>query len=243
MNPLRGGVDLHIHTTFSDGSGTIEDVLRVGGQKGIKVMAITDHYSEFVPLPKRMARGQLPTYLNALEGIGVLKGVEVEILEDGSASISKSVAEPLDLVIGGLHILHGIVFWYDPAPIWNPTAFVEEVRTNLIKAMETSLLDVIAHVTWLPEAIRSQTEHLISKEWVESVIRAACDHGVAIELNGAWKVPDEDFVRECVHQGATLSVGSDAHFASMVGDVEYSFEVMRRVGVSPDSLFIPKPKL
>lgn len=242
MSCLDGKVDLHIHTTFSDGRSSVQDVISVGRLKGIKVMAITDHYNEFVKLPKRLTREQLITYRSALEGTGVLKGVEADILEDGSVSVSKRTAESMDLVIGGLHALHGLTFWYDTAPIWNPTALAEDMRITLIKAMETGLLDIIAHVTWLPEAIQPQTGSLVTKEWIESVVRAACDNGVAVELNGAWKVPDEEFVRECVHQGVMLSAGSDAHSARMVGDVEYPFELMRRIGVPADSLFIPKSK-
>lgn len=242
MGLLDGKVDLHIHTTFSDGRSSIQEVISVGRLKGIKVMAITDHYNEFSNFSKRLARDQFASYLSALEGTGVLRGVEADIFEDGSVSVSEKTAESIDLVIGGMHMLHGVAFWYDTTPILNPTAFAEDTRLTLIKAIETGLLDVIAHVTWLPETIRPQTGSLVTKEWIRSVVRAACDNSVAIELSGAWKVPDEEFVRECVHQGAMLSVGSDAHSANMVGNVEYSIDVIRSVGVSPDLLFIPKLK-
>ncbi|MFH0897883.1 MAG: PHP domain-containing protein [Candidatus Bathyarchaeota archaeon] len=242
MGYIDDKVDLHIHTTFSDGRSSIQEVISVGRLKGIKVMAITDHYNEFFKVSNRFSRDQLAYYLSALEGTGVLKGVETDIFEDGSISISKSTAEFMDLVIGGLHVLHGVFFWYDTKPILNPAAFVEDTRITLIKAMETGLLNIIAHVTWLPESIRPQTGSLVTKEWIKSVVKAACDNSVAIELSGAWKVPDEDFARECVHQGAMLSAGSDAHSARMVGHVEYSFELMKRIEAPPNFLFIPKPK-
>ncbi|MFQ6075448.1 MAG: PHP domain-containing protein [Candidatus Bathyarchaeia archaeon] len=235
-------VDLHIHTTFSDGRCSVDEVVTAARLKGLRVVAITDHYSEYKPLPKRMTRAQLPTYLTTLEGRGVLRGVEAEVLEDGGVSMSEEVSRLCDVVIGGLHILGDRVFWYDPQPIWNPRAFVEEMRTVLIKAMETGLLDIVAHVTWLPEAIRPQTHRLLTKEWVGSIIDAASDNGIAIEISGAWRVPDEEFVRECVRHGVKLSVGSDAHNAKMVGDVRYPLEVLGRVGAPDDSLFLPNVK-
>ena len=197
-------VDLHIHTTFSDGRSSIQEVINAGRLKGIKILAITDHYNEFFNFPRGLARNQFASYLTTLEGIGVIKGIETDIFEDGSLSISKNTAKALDLVIGGLHQLHEVAFWYDTMPILNPKAFAEDMRLTLIKAMETGLLDIIAHVTWLPETIRPQTDSVITKEWIKSVVRAACDNHVAIELSGAWKVPDEEFVRECLRQGVML---------------------------------------
>lgn len=243
MTPPFDKIDLHIHTIFSDGRSSVDEAVKAARLKGLRVVAITDHYSEFKPLPKRMTRAQLPTYLTTLEGVGVLKGVEAEVLEDGGVSMSAETRRLCDVVIGGLHILGNRVFWYDPQPILDPRAFVEEMRRVLIRAMETGLLDIVAHVTWLPEAIRPQTHQLTDKEWAKSIIDAASDNGVAIEISGAWMVPDEGFVRECIRQGVRLSMGSDAHNANMVGDVRYPLEVLKRVGAPEDSLFLPKVEM
>jgi histidinol phosphatase-like PHP family hydrolase len=242
MKNFGNKLDLHIHTTFSDGRSSIQEVINVGRLKRIKIMAITDHYNEFVDMPKRLTKNQFATYLSALEGTGVLKGVEADIFEDGSVSISKNTAKSIDLVLGGLHKLHNITFWHDITPILNPKAFVEDMRVILINAMETGLLNVLAHVTWLPETIRSQTGTLITKEWIRSVVKTACNNKVAIELSGAWEVPNEGFIRECISQGAILSTGSDAHSADMVGNIEYSLELLKNTGVTFDSLFLPQKK-
>ena len=231
-------IDLHIHTSFSDGVCSVKDVVKTAQTKRLNVFAITDHFNEFHELPKRMPKSQLKTYLNTLNDAGVIKGVEAEILSDG-VSISKQTANLCALVLGGLHILHDRVFWYDNQPIWDPKSFVEDVRVTLIKALESDLIDVLVHPTWLPEDIRPQTEKLITKDWIESVVDAASDHEVAIEISGAWKVPDEFFIRECLGKGVKLSVGSDAHNASMIGDVRYAVNLLKRVNASSDSIFLP----
>lgn len=238
--PSAKKIDLHIHTTFSDGNCTVEEAVKTAEVKGLRVVAITDHYSELQNLPKRMVQGQLPRYLQSLEGFNVLKGVEAEILPDGTPSLSKENADLLDIVIGGLHIIQGIVFWSDSTPIWNPRGFVEDIRVAFIKAMESGLLDVIAHATWLPETIRGETSSLITDAWIESVVDAASDCGVAVELNGAWKVPDERFVNECLRRGVKLSIGSDAHFPSMVGEVGYAVDMLKNLNVPDNLIFLPR---
>lgn len=105
--------------------------------------------------------------------------------------------------------------------------------------MESHLIDVIAHVTWLPEAIRSESDKLITDDWMRNVVKSASDYGVAIEINSAWNVPNERFVKECIHQGVKLSIGSDAHEVSQVGEVPYAIKILNRLNVTNDLVFIP----
>ena len=120
-------VDLHIHTCFSDGTCSVGEVVDTSRAKGLGTFAITDHYSEFSDLPPRMPKEQFVSYLSALDHAGVIKGVEVDVLTDG-VSITAQSTKLCDLVLGGLHMLQGIIFWSDYRPILNPASFVENVR-------------------------------------------------------------------------------------------------------------------
>lgn len=233
-------IDLHIHTSFSDSRSSLEDVVRAIKRKGLRIAAVTDHFSEFQILPKRMNKGELQEYLEVLERFPVIKGVEVDIFGDGTVSISKKNAHLFNIVVGGLHMLNERGFWHDPRPIWNPKKFVEDVRIALVKSMESRLIDVIAHITWLPDAIRAESDNLITDDWTKSVVQSASDYGVAIELSGAWNVPNEDFVKECLRQGVKLSIGSDAHDASKVGEVAYAVEMLKSLDVVNDLIYLPK---
>jgi histidinol phosphatase-like PHP family hydrolase len=108
--------------------------------------------------------------------------------------------------------------------------------------MESQMIDVLVHVTWLPEAIRSQSKKLITQEWMKSLILTALDNNVAIELSGAWEVPNVEFVRLCLKQGVKVSVGSDAHTVKEIGNVVYPLKILNLVKVKVEDLFIPKGK-
>jgi putative hydrolase len=232
-------MDLHTHTNFSDGAFSIEEALRVSYDKSLELIAITDHYSEFRALPKRMSKSELPKYLGSMKSIHVIKGLEVDILADGVVSISPETKNNFEIVIGGIHFYQKRKFWGPSAPILNVKAFVEAIRVAYIKAIESKLLDVIAHITWLPRSIRRRTDDLINKTWIRSVVEAASDLGVAIELSGRWKVPKKRFVEECVRQGVKLSLGSDAHRLSELGKTDYGITLLEKHHVPNDLIYVP----
>lgn len=236
-------IDLHIHTSFSDGKGSAEEVAGAARRRGLALFAITDHYEESSGSQQRkVSRAGLPEYLSAVDGAGALRGVEVEIHEDGTPSISSAARAHMDLVIGGIHRLRGVVFWDDPTPVLDPRAFLEALRIAAIGAMESGLLDVLAHPTWLPEDLRPESKRLLTPDWARSLIRAAADNGVAMEASGVWRVPDEWFLRECLRQGVKVSVGSDAHDPGSVGQTAYAVGLLRAIGAGPEDLFLPAPR-
>lgn len=233
-------IDLHMHTRFSDGVSSVDEILAAVEVKGLTVAAITDHFSEFENLPKRMTKNRLKEYLSSLEGFKLLKGVEAEILGDGSVSISNTTLSLLDIVIGGLHSIHGIGFWGDNTPILDQSKYMDAIRVAIIKAMESRKLDIIAHVMRIPETLQFEYSDSIWDEWTKSVVRSASDNNVAVELSGAWKIPDERFVKECLSQGVKLSLGSDAHSSKTVGETSYGIEMLKRLKIDRNLIFMPK---
>lgn len=235
-------MDLHIHTNFSDGNITIPQLLHTIEVKNLTLAAVTDHYSEYSRIKNRIFGNEIFGYLDALKGTGLLKGVEAEIFSDGSVSISKQRSKMCDVILGGIHSLDGIHFWRDLQPILNPTRYIDRIRIALEAGMESRIIDVLVHVTWLPEAIRSQSKKLISQEWMESLINTASDNNVAIELNGAWEVPSAEFVLLCLKYGVKVSVGSDAHTMREIGNVTYPLKILKIVKANVEDLLIPKIK-
>jgi len=239
LSRLLNKIDLHTHTTFSDGSCSVEDVVQMARVRGLEFVAVTDHYSEAQELPKRMRKAQILGYLDALNGLPLLRGVEVEIFGDGTVSISSETARLFDLVIGGVHNLNDRVFWGDSRPIWNPPQFMKDLSRALIKGMETGLIDVLAHPTWLPEAIRPAATSLVTADWISEVVDAARSCEVAMEVSGAWRVPEESFVQKCLDRGVELSIGSDAHNVNMVGETGYAVDLLRKTGAEAKDVFLP----
>ncbi|MFH0749054.1 MAG: PHP domain-containing protein [Candidatus Bathyarchaeota archaeon] len=233
-------IDLHIHTTFSDGACSIEQIMSLPVVKNLQIIAITDHYCEFLFLTNRMTKHSLSKYLPILENFNLLKGIEVDILDDGLVAISRASLFMFDVVIGGLHSVCGINLWNDFTSILNPSKYMETLRVALIKAMESKKLDIIAHITRLPETLHSEHSKLFTDDWIESVVKSASDNNVAIELSGAWKIPDERFITKCLNYGVKMSLGSDAHTCKMIGKTGYGVEMWKRLDICKDCLFLPK---
>jgi histidinol phosphatase-like PHP family hydrolase len=239
MQSLRC-VDLHIHTKFSDGKLSLDEAYRVAHVKGLKYIAITDHYSEFSALPNRMSKRDLGGYLESLGRVPAFKGLEVEIMEDGSVSMSEKTGNDFDVIVGGLHSIHSVRFSRDLTPILDAKGFLDDARVTLIKAMESRCLDVLAHVTWFPPSLFSRMRKVVDAEWIASVIEAASDFGVAIELNGRWRLPNEDWVKRCVHRGVQLSLGSDAHTMHAIGNTDHGVRLLTDLQVPKDLVYLPR---
>lgn len=234
-------VDLHIHSIFSDGESTVADIARMVKVKKLDMAGLADHYSSGPGGERgRMGSNRLKRYLSEVQAASLLKGVEVDIYEDGDLSLDPSEKPLFDYVIAGVHKMAGIAFWGDPTPIPDPKGFVENMRVVIIEAMESKVIDVIAHLTWLPEDIRGMASSLITDDWVDSVVRTAASLGVAIEINGSWTVPDEQVVKKCLKEGVKLSMGSDAHRASDVGNIKYPLTLLSRLGAGLDDLYLPR---
>lgn len=234
--------DFHIHTTYSDGETVVSEIPREAKIKGLELVGVADHFSSRsdLPMPHHLRPNSLPAYLDELDSLNLLKGVEASILEGGKPTITIEDRRKLDYVLAGVHSLRGIDFWNDPTPVFNPREFVEDLRITLISTMETRLIDVIVHPTWLPESIRGLDSTLFSLDWIDSIATAASSHKVAIEVSGSWSVPSPEFVRRCLHHGVKIALGSDSHRPEEIGNLKYPLEILRLLGASREQLFRPR---
>jgi putative hydrolase len=231
-------IDMHLHTKFSDGNCSIDTVLSCAQARGLKAVAITDHYSDKQTLPGRMKSSDVEAYLKMLKPFNVIKGVEVDLFPQGP-SISKQTTDTFDVVAGGLHQVDDVVFGcYYPKKI-DVKSFVETVRLTMIKAVESDLIDVLVHPLWFPETIRSQAKQLITKDWIDSLLDSVTDHQVALEINGSWRVPNRHVVKECLKRGIKVSIGSDSHDKYTVGNTAYPLRLLKELGATVEDVFCP----
>jgi len=137
LNNIKG--DLHIHTTFSDGINSIEEMARSAYNLGYEYIAFTDH-SNTIPLLKGLDTQKLKLYFKEIDRVNslynnfkILKGMEVDILEDGTLAIDNKILEQLDFVIGAIHTKFKLS---------------KKAQTNrLLKAIKNPNLHAIAHLT------------------------------------------------------------------------------------------------
>ncbi|UCE81404.1 MAG: DNA polymerase/3'-5' exonuclease PolX [Methanobacteriota archaeon] len=193
--------DFHVHTDWSDGSETIDDIVTASKARGYDYVAITDHTQSLT-----IANGLSPTRVRrqikavrqvekAHEGsIRVFAGTEVDILADGSLDLPSDVLKELDIVIASVHSRLKM------AP--------RELTTRVVTAIESGLVDILGHPTG-----RIIGRREASQMNLEKVLEAAEENGVAMEINS---FPDRLDLRDAhcrlaKDRGVMMAIGTDSH--------------------------------
>lgn len=241
MSTLFPITDLHVHSVYSDGSMTVDEILEAAARKGYAV-GISDHAS---PEDKIVHDAHLLAYMDALEKYPVYRSVEMDV--ELGANLSVACLSRLDYVIVGIHYLTmgGIqTFFWDPlAEVSDPEGCVETYLDAAERAMAGMRMDIFAHPTLLPLALRSDSAGLWTEARVARLVQAAVKNRVALEISGHWRVPERAVIEEGLRQGATFALGSDGHGPDSMCDLEYPLDMVRTLGIGPHQIFQPSRSL
>lgn len=198
LGDLRG--DLHIHSSASDGHATLAEMAEAARARGLSYLAVTEHSRRLGIAhgldAKRLGR-QLDEIdkLNArLKGITLLKGIEVDILEDGSLDLPDSVLTRLDLVVGAIHSHFDL-----------PEA---RQTKRILKAFERPHFTILAHPSGRLLGQRESCRIDMAK-----VIAAARQRPCYLELNAQPERLDliDIFCQAAKAEGVLVAINSDAH--------------------------------
>jgi DNA polymerase (family 10) len=195
---LRG--DLHIHTKVSDGFNTIEEMAEAGKKQGFEYIAITEHSSRLAiarGLDSRQLLQQCEVIdrLNEkIKGIMILKGIEVDILEDGRLDLPDAVLGKLDLVAGAIHSHFDL-----------PRKRQTE---RILRAMDHPHFTILAH----PSGRIINKREPCDVDMIR-IIRKAYQRGCFLELNAHPKRLDmlDIYCQIARDEGVMVSINSDAH--------------------------------
>lgn len=229
--------DLHTHTTYSHGKGSILQNTAAAAAKGLKQIAISDHgyrhmlfAAKFRDLPRMKREAQ--EAMDRFPDVQVLIGVEANIYSsDGKVDVSPSQREALDLVIGGFHKMvfpAGFLdfFRFFTAAQWGDWfgfgASAKKIFTqSIVCALRSGILDVLTHPNYgiLCDAAE--------------VARAAADYGVLIEINGRHNSLSDEDLCKMASLGARFIINSDAHRPEDVGNFSVALAQAERVGLCP----------
>jgi DNA polymerase (family 10) len=203
-------MDLHMHTTWSDGKLSVLEMARAAQAGGMRACAITDH-----SVSLGIANGlsierlleQAAEVRAADEAMGsdfrVLHGTEMEIRADGTLDFPDDVLEALDFVIASLH-----------TSLNQPR---EQVTQRMLNAIQNPHVDMIAHPTGrlLPDRAGADLD-------MDAILAAAAQTGTILEINAHWQRLDlrDIHVRRAVELGVRLAINTDAH---RVSDFDHRF--------------------
>ena len=192
--------DLHVHTRATDGNASIEEMALAAKQAGLKYLAITDH-SQRLTIVHGLDRKRLQKQLEEIDkvnskltGITILKGIEVDILEDGSLDLPDSILSKLDLVIGAVHTKFKVSR--------------KKQTARILRAMDHKYFSILAHPSG-----RLLEEREAYEVDMPRVIEAARQRGCYLELNSQPQRLDliDTYCQLAKEQGVLISINSDGH--------------------------------
>ncbi|MDI6839724.1 MAG: DNA polymerase/3'-5' exonuclease PolX [bacterium] len=214
--------DLHIHSKYSDGSHSIEEIAEFAKNLGYSYIAITDH-SKSARYAGGIDEKELKRQAEEIEkaerkfGIRILKGIEVELKKDGTIDFADSILENLDIVIAAIH------------------TFPKEMDMTpaIIAACRNQWVDIIAHPTG---RLISRREGY--KVDMDKVIKAAGETNTLLELNCYYDRLDLSDInaKRAKDGGVKLVLGSDAHSLGMLRSIRFGVGVARRAWLSKDDI-------
>lgn len=206
--------DLHVHSRYSDGTATIEEIATRAQEFGYEWICISDH-SKSVKFARGLSEERLMKQIEEIEkvnkklkGIRVLKGIEMDILQDGSLDYPDEILKRLDVVIAAVHI-----------------GFKKEVTKRMMAAMENPNVDIIAHPTG--RLISSREGYEVD---LEKVMKKAAETNTALEINAYFDRLDLNDVncKRAKELGVKLTIGTDAHNLGMLWYAKLGVGVARR---------------
>lgn len=218
---IRG--DLHVHSNWSDGSASLEELAEEAVRLGYSYLAVTDH-SKSMKIAHGLDEERLLKQVEAVKelnrrfkGFRLLSGVEVDILPDGSLDISDEVLRELDWVVASVH-----------------SRFNEDATERLIAAIRNPYVTCIGH----PSGRIIFQREAYPVDW-DRVFEAAAETGTALEINAHEDRLDLNDVlaRKAVKEyGVKLAVGTDAHHPGQLWMMRLGVGVARRAWLTKDDV-------
>lgn len=228
LSDIQG--DLHMHTVASDGANSVEEMALAARKLGRKYIAITDH-SKAVTVANGLDEERMLQHMKEIDkidkkvkGIHVLKGVELDILKDGSLDLDPSVLKRMDVVVGSVHSYFDLD--------------VDAMTKRIIQAIETGFIDIVGHPTG--RIIGTRSPYAVD---IEKVMDAAKANRVAMELNAYPNRLDlnDIYCKMARDKGVSIVISTDAHGVDQQKNIIYGVYEARRGWLEKKHVLNTKP--
>ena len=213
----------HVHTNFSDGGETLENMARAAREMGLQYIGISDHsrsayYAGGLQIEDIKKQHELIDKFNEkLKPFHIFKGIEADILPDGSLDYDEKTLARFDFVIAAVHSNFNM-----PA---------REMTARLKKALQNKYATMLAHPTG--RLLLSREPYAVN---LEEVIDTAAKFGKAVELNANAHRLDLDW-RHCIYakrKGVKIAINPDAHQIAGLRDVSFGVKIARKGWLSSE---------
>jgi DNA polymerase (family 10) len=215
IQDLRG--TFHVHTDASDGTDNLEAIASAARRMGLEYVGIADH-SKSAYYARGLSTDDVRRQWDAIDEFNAgstdfcfFKGIESDILPDGSLDYDEELLSGFDFVVGSIHSLF--------------TMAQADMERRIIKAMANPYITILGHPTGrlLLERDGYQVD-------MRTIIQAAAEHHVVIELNASPYRLDIDwrYLKQAKEKGAMISINPDAHSAIGLGELFYGLGIARK---------------
>ncbi len=209
--------DLHAHTTATDGRHSLKDMAEAARRRGLQYLAITDHSRRLTMAkgldPARLLRqiGEIDRLNATLSGLTILKGIEVDILEDGKLDLPDDVLSRLDLVVGAVHSRFNLP--------------KQKQTERIMRAMAHPHFSILAHPSGRLIGRRDPYEVDMLR-----IIRKARERGCFLEVNAHPERLDltDIHCQMAKEEGVMLAINTDAHSTGDLENGRYGIAQARR---------------
>ncbi|MBH22887.1 MAG: DNA polymerase III [Myxococcales bacterium] len=223
LGDIRG--DLHMHTTASDGRHSIEEMARAALDMGYAYIAITDH-SQASTVANGLSPERLERHMEAIDevnaqidGIEVLKGIEVDILRDGELDLPHDLLKRLDYVVASVHS--------------SMKLDRDAMTQRVIRAIASGCVHCVGHPTGRILGGRDPFELDL-----DAVIEACLEHRVALEINASYGRLDltDTHARMAADAGVPLIISTDSHTTEGLDQMIFGVKVAQRAWLAPEQV-------
>ncbi|MGZ5472462.1 MAG: helix-hairpin-helix domain-containing protein [Thermoanaerobaculia bacterium] len=227
VDHLRG--TFHVHTTFSDGRNTVQEMLSAARQRGWEYVGISDHskvayYAGGLTEEKlKEQHAEIARHEKSVAPMRVFRGTEADILPDGTMDYGPKVLATFDFVVASVHSQFQMN--------------EEQMTERILRAMDDPTVTFIGHLTG--RKLLSRAGYRVD---YDRIFDKAAERGVMIEINGNPNRLDVDwrYLRRAADKGVMFSIHPDAHSVSEYNAVITGTWVARKGGLSPRQIFNTK---
>ncbi len=219
----------HNHTTYSDGGATLEEMAQAAKKLGFKYLGIADHSQSLTvangltPERVKQQHQEIDALNKKLKGIHLFKGIECDILPDGSLDFSDEVLKTFNYVVASVH-MH-----------FNQTE--EEMTKRIIKAISNPYVTMLGHATG--RLILRRDGYKVN---LDEILQAAAKNNTLIEINAQPQRLDLDWIhcKRAKSLGVQLVINPDAHSTEELALTRFGVFVAQRGWLEKKNVFNTK---